>query len=170
MNTGVLFRDGSVEGRERERGKKGKSNKGEIRENIEREETGVNGMATEKRSLAVVWMNVGKMRSRERHSELMDWIERSNCDICAVNEIGLTGKEYMKVSDCYYWFAANREWTKGRSGGAGFIIKKGIRCEEMIEKMEDVCLVKIGQSYHKFEWLGGSVYMNCEGVRKKRTS
>ena len=33
--------------------------------------------------------------------------------------------------------------------------------------MEDVCLVKIGQSDHKFEWLVGSVYMNCEGVRKE---
>ena len=37
-------------------------------------------MATEKRSLTVVWNNVRKMRSRERQSEIMDWIERSNCD------------------------------------------------------------------------------------------
>ena len=71
------------------------------------------------------------MRSRERQSEIMDWIERSNCDICAVNETGLTGEEYMEVGDGYSGFAANREWTKGRSGGAGFIIKKGIRYEEM---------------------------------------
>ena len=54
-------------------------------------------MATEKRSIAVVWKNVRKMRSRERHSEIMDWIERSNCDICAVNETGLTGEEYMEA-------------------------------------------------------------------------
>ena len=33
--------------------------------------------------------------------------------------------------------------------------------------MEDVCLVKIGRSDHKFEWLVGSVYMNCEGERKE---
>ena len=59
----------------------------------------------------------------------------------------------MEVSDGYSWFA-NREWTKGRSGGACFIIKKGIRCEEM----EDVCIVKIGRSDHKFEWLVGSVW------------
>ena len=51
--------------------------------------------------------------------------ERSNCDICAVNETGLTGEEYMEVRDGYSWFSANRECTKGRSGGAGFIIKKG---------------------------------------------
>ena len=121
---------------------------------------------------AVVWRSLWKivrnMRSRERQSEIMDWIERSNCDICAINGTGLTGEEYMEVSDGYSWFAANREWTKGRSGGAGFIIKKGIRREEMLNKMEDVCLVKIGRSDHKFEWLVGSVYMNYEGVRKKR--
>ena len=75
------------------------------------------------------------MRSRERQSEIIDWIEKSNCDICAVNETGLTGEEYMKVCDRYSWFAVNREWTKVRSGGAGFIIKKGIRCEERIDKM-----------------------------------
>ena len=59
-------------------------------------------MATEKRSIAVVWKNVRKMRSIERQSEIMDWIERSNCDICAVNETGLTGEEYVEVSDGYF--------------------------------------------------------------------
>ena len=38
----------------------------------------------------------------------------------------------------------------------------------MIDKMEDVYLVKIRRSDHKFEWLVGSVYMNCEGVRKEK--
>ena len=33
--------------------------------------------------------------------------------------------------------------------------------------MEDVCFVKIGRSDHNFEWLIGSVNMNCEGVRKE---
>ena len=72
----------------------------------------------------------------------------------------------MEVSDGYSWYDANREWTKLMFGGSGFIINKRIRCEEMIDKMEDGCLVKIGRSDHKFEWLVGSVYMNCEGVRK----
>ena len=90
-NTEVFFleMDMSREEREdrkaRERGKEGKSNEAERRGEI-----GVNGMATEKRSIAVVWKNVRKMRPRERQSEIMDWIERSNCDICAVNETGLT--------------------------------------------------------------------------------
>ena len=43
--------------------------------------------------------------------------------ICVpVNEAGLTGEKYMEVSDGYSWFAANRDWTNGRSGGACFII------------------------------------------------
>ena len=31
-------------------------------------------------------------------------------------------------------------------------------------------LCKNGASEHKFEWLVGGVYMNCEGVSKERTS
>ena len=60
----------------------------------------------------------------------MDWIEINNCDVCVVNETGLTGGKYMEVSDGYSWYDANSEWTKGISGGSGFIIKKAIRCEE----------------------------------------
>ena len=33
--------------------------------------------------------------------------------------------------------------------------------------MEDICLVEIGWSDPKFEWLVGSVYMNCVGVREE---
>ena len=58
----VFFRDGSVEGRER--GKEGKSNEDERRENTEREAIEVNGMATEKRSIAVVWKNVRKIKRK----------------------------------------------------------------------------------------------------------
>ena len=64
-------------------------------------------MVTVKRSLTIVWNNLRKMRTRERQSEIMDWIEKSNCDVCAVNENGLTGEEYIEVSDGYTWFAAN---------------------------------------------------------------
>ena len=79
---GIFFRVGSVEGRER--GKEGNHTEDERRENTEREATGVNSMVTEKRSPTVVWNNVIKMRSRERQSEIFDWIERSNCDVCAI--------------------------------------------------------------------------------------
>ena len=67
--------------REREGGKECNNNEAERRENTERDATGVNSMVTGKRSFTVVWNNVRKMRSRERQSEIMDWIERSNCDV-----------------------------------------------------------------------------------------
>ena len=35
------------------------------------------------------------MRSRERESEIIDWIEINNCNVCTVNENGMTGDEYM---------------------------------------------------------------------------
>ena len=54
----------------RERGKDGNNNEGE-----RREATGVDCMVTEKRSLVVVWKHVRKMSSREKPSEIMDWIE-----------------------------------------------------------------------------------------------
>ena len=43
------------------------------------------------------------------------------------------------------------DWTKGMSGGAGIIVKEGIRCEEMTGKIGYVCVVKIGRIDIKFE-------------------
>ena len=63
-----FFRDGFVEGRER--GKEGTNTEAERREIREREATGVNSMVTEKGIITVVWMNVRKMTSRERQSEI----------------------------------------------------------------------------------------------------
>ena len=52
-------------------------------------------------------------------------------------------------------------------GGADIIIKVGIRCEEMMCKMGEVYfLYKNGRNNNKFEWMVGSMYMNCEGVGK----
>ena len=34
-------------------------------------------------------------------------------------------------------------------------------------RMGYVCFVNIGRNYNKFEWLVGSVYIHCEGVRKE---
>ena len=44
-------------------------------------------------------------------------------DICAINETGLNGDEYVEVSNLYIWVNINRDWSKGKSGGAGFIMK-----------------------------------------------
>ena len=67
----MFYRDGSVDvrERERERGKEGKNNKVESRDNTKQESTGVNSMVTENRSFTVVWKNVRKMRSIEKPSE-----------------------------------------------------------------------------------------------------
>ena len=64
-------------------------------------------------------------------------------------------------------YAVNIEWSKWTSRGAGVIIKMGIRCEEVMGIMEYVCSLKSGQGDNKFEWLVGSVYKNCEEVRKE---
>ena len=59
-NTEVFFRDGAVEGRER--GKEGKSNKAERRENTEREAIEVNGKRLETLKLYSL------QRRRDRYS------------------------------------------------------------------------------------------------------
>ena len=46
-----------------------------------------------------MWKNVRHMRPRKKQSEIMDWIERSNSEVCVVSGIGLTGEEYMELSD-----------------------------------------------------------------------
>ena len=98
------FRDGSVEGRER-------SEKRECRRRNN-------------------WSEWHGNREDKPNSYMEEWkkdeILRSNCDGCPVNETGLTGEEYMEVSNGYTWYAANREWTKGRSGCAWIIIKEGV--------------------------------------------
>ena len=57
--------------------------------------------------MTVVRKNVRNMRSKERQSEIMDWMERRKCDVCTVNETCLTGEKYMEVDDGYSWFDVN---------------------------------------------------------------
>ena len=38
-------------------------------------------------------------------------------------------------------------------------------CERVICESEDVCFLKVGTQTGRYEWLIGSIYMNCEGVR-----
>ena len=54
---------------------------------------------------------------------------------------------------------------KGKTGGVGFIIKRSLVCERVICESEDVCFLKVGTQAGRYEWLLGSIYMNCEGVR-----
>ena len=90
--------------------------------------------------------------------ELEEWMKKSDCDVCAINENGLNGNEYK-------WIRTNREWIKGKTGGVGFIIKRSLECERVICESENVCFLKIGTQAGRYEWLIGSICMNCEGVR-----
>ena len=52
------------------------------RENIEK---------NDKSTVKVVWKNVRKIRMREKQIELVVWMMKNECDVFAMNEIGLNG-------------------------------------------------------------------------------
>ena len=49
--------------------------------------------------MKVVWKNVRKIRTREKQMELEKWMNKSDCDVCVINETGLKGNEYVEVGD-----------------------------------------------------------------------
>ncbi len=112
-----------------------------------------------------MWKNVRKIRKREKQVELENWMVKNNCDICAISETGLNGKEYVELSQKFSWVGVNRDWEKGKSGGVGFIVRNGIEYEVVNSGCEDVCFIKAGLRNGVYEWLIGSIYLNCEGVR-----
>ena len=125
----------------------------------------MNGLS--KCSLSVVWKNIRKNRAREKYMEIEDWMSRNKCDIAALNETGLIGREYMELGKGYEWVGVNKCVEAGRSGGVGFIVRSGVMFESVESMSDDVCFIKIGRLDSKYEWLLGSIYMNCEGVRKE---
>ena len=81
----------------------------------------------EKLTVKVGWKNVRKIRTREKQMELEEWMKKSDCDVCAINETGLNrlnGNEYVEVGDEHKWIGTNIDWIKGKTGGVGFIIKR----------------------------------------------
>ena len=50
-----------------------------------------------------------KIRTREKQMELEVWMKKNECDVCAINETGLNGNEYVEVSDKYKWIGTNRD-------------------------------------------------------------
>ena len=78
-------------------------------------------------------------------------MKKNECDVCAINETGLNGNEYVEVSDEYKWIGTNRDWMRGKTGGVGFVIKSDMECQWII------C--------DSYNWLLVSIYMNCEGIR-----
>ena len=92
----------------------------------------------------------------------------NQCDVCAVNETGLNGNEYLGLNKGFNWFSANRTWEKGSSGGAGFIVKNNFKLLTDV-KMYDVSKnIKVGRKSTNIEWLISSIYRNCEGVNIER--
>ena len=97
--------------------------------------------------------------------ELEVWMKKNECDVCAINETGLNGNEYVEVSDEYKWIGANIYWMRGKTGGVWFVIKSDMECQRIICDSEDICFIKIGAHANRYNWLLGSIYMNCEGIR-----
>ena len=91
--------------------------------------------------------------------------EQTGSDVCAINETGLNGNEYVEVSDEYKRIGTNRDWMRGKTGGVVFVIKSDMECQRIIRDSEDICFIKIGAHANRYNWLLGSIYMNCEGIR-----
>ena len=119
----------------------------------------------DKSTVKVVWKNVRKIRTREKQMELDDLMQNNDCDVCAINETGLNGNGNVEVCDRYTWIGTNRDWVEGKTGGVGFIIKRDLECKRISCDSKYICFVKIGKHDKRYEWLLGSLYMNCEGIR-----
>ena len=57
----------------------------------------------------------------------------------------------MEVNNLYRWVVTNRDWSKGKSGGADFIMKNNIRYEQVMRDCEDISFRKIGRVDGKVE-------------------
>ena len=44
-------------------------------------------------------------------------------------------------------------------------LKTKMACMKSID--EDICFIKIGAHANRYNWLLGSIYMNCEGIREE---
>ena len=113
----------------------------------------------EKLTVKVVWKNVRKIRTREKQMELEEWMKKSVCDVCAINETGLNGNEYEEVGDEDKWIGTNIDWMKGKTGGVSFKIKRSLECERVVCESDDVCFLKVGTQAGRYEWPIGSIYM-----------
>ena len=57
----------------------------------------------DKSTVKVVRSNERKIRTREKQMELDDWMQKNDCDVCAINETGLNGNSNVEVCDRYTW-------------------------------------------------------------------
>ena len=97
--------------------------------------------------------------------DLEVWMKKNECDVCAINETGLNGNEYVEVANEYKWIGTNRDWMRGKTSGVGFVIKSDMECQRIICNSEDICFIKIGAHANRYNSLLGSIYINCEDIK-----
>ena len=56
---------------------------------------------------------------------------------------------------------------RGKTDGIGFVIKIDMECQRIICDSEYICFIKIGARANRYNWLLGSIHMNCEGIREE---
>ena len=59
--------------------------------------------------------------------------------------------DYVEVSNLDRWVGTNRDWSKSKSGGTGFILKLDLRYERVMCECEDIIFLKIRRVDGKFE-------------------
>ena len=102
-----VFRVGCLEGREREEASNDSENEDKIGAEREDGSNERKKLEREKSTVKLVCKNVRKIRTREKQIELEVWMKTNECDVCAINETGLNGNEYVEVSDEYKWIGTN---------------------------------------------------------------
>ena len=76
---------------------------------------------------------------REKQLELENWMRMHGCDICGINETLFNGDEYVEVSNLYRLVGTNGDWSNGKSGGDGFILKHDITYEQVMCDCDNIC-------------------------------
>ena len=115
--------------------------------------------------MRIAFKNVRKVKSVKKQKELMKGIIEKEVDVCAINETGLVGEEFVEMERGYSWIGSNRGTEEERGGGVGFIIKGGIETE-ILEEQEDLMAIKIRRTRKNVVIV--NVYQACEGENQQK--
>ena len=79
-----VFRAGCIEREKREEESNNSGKEGGM--GVERDEVSkTKQCGKEKSTVKLVWMNVRKIRTREKQMGLEVWVKENECDVCAIN-------------------------------------------------------------------------------------
>ena len=115
----------------------------------------------EEKQLKIVFKNVRKLRSMEKQLYVAKEVERNEVDICGVVETNLQDREFVEVGEKYVWLGVNGKDDRGRKGGVGFIVRKDVRTEMIVEE-EDMIGIRVEGKCGRM--LIVCVYQECEGT------